>query len=54
MSSFLGTRSDPDHLLWVATSDRYFTVIVRPLPSPGAKQEILESGEKIQFVDYLD
>jgi YidC/Oxa1 family membrane protein insertase len=52
----LGDFTGPNQLLWIASSNRFFTVITRPLPAANEPitYDTLDNGQQIPQINYLD
>jgi YidC/Oxa1 family membrane protein insertase len=49
----LGDFTGQNRLLWIASSNRFFTSIMRPMPYGPAKSLPLDNGRKIPAINYL-
>ena len=49
----LGDFTGQNRLLWIASSNRFFTSIMRPMPYGAVKMLPLDSGGQIPSIDYL-
>ena len=49
----LGSFAGKNRLLWIASSNRFFVTIFRPLPAGPPEYEMLDSGVKIPRINYL-
>ncbi len=49
----LGLFTGPNRLLWIATSNRFFTAIVRPLPYGPIHWDPLDNGQQIPRITFL-
>ncbi len=49
----LGLFTGQNRLLWIATSNRFFTAIVRPLPYGPIHWDPLDNGQQIPRITYL-
>ncbi len=49
----LGSFTGENQILWIASSNRFFTMIMRPLPSGAATYEYFDSGKKFPEINFL-
>ncbi|MCL5770506.1 MAG: YidC/Oxa1 family insertase periplasmic-domain containing protein [Planctomycetes bacterium] len=49
----LGSFRGANRLLWIASSNRFFTAIMRPLPFGKVKLDLLDNGKRLPQINYL-